>query len=570
MHRAVYIVVILLLPFSVCCGQTTQDAGKEVPSQVVFPSLDKTPVTGQLYWVQESTPGHDSSRPFIVLCHQAGWSRGEYLEIAPQLNAMGFNCMAIDQRSGGTVNEVKNETAAQASSAGKETGFIDAEQDILAAIQYVRDTGYGTGKVVLWGSSYSAALALRIAGEHPDLVDGVLAFAPGEYFGRFDKPKDWIESSARKIKVPAFITSARNEARNWSAIFEAIPGDSRTRFIPTSKGNHGSRALWKQFDDSDDYWNATREFLEPFRKQDPDSASAPTVRSVDSINGLPRKIAFGSCGHQDKPQPILNTIVDQNPDLFIYLGDNIYGDTTDMKVLQQKYNSLGAKPEFQKLREQIPVLSIWDDHDYGWNDSGKEYKFRSESQAIFLDFWQVPETDPRRSHDGIYGVHRFESDGKALQVILLDTRYFRDPLKHNEQPLPEGSRFKNQYQPDPDSEKTMLGDVQWKWLEQVLREPADIRIICSSIQFGHEYNGWESWTNLPDEQAKMVQLIRDTDAQGVLFISGDVHWGEISKRDFENIYPLYDVTASGLTEEWYNVENNRFRLGMRFATITLG
>jgi alkaline phosphatase D len=178
-----------------------------------------------------------------------------------------------------------------------------------------------------------------------------------------------------------------------------------------------------------------------------------------------------------------------------------------------------------------------------------------------MDFWQVPENSPRRTHPGIYGAHRFDFDNKALQIILLDTRTFRDSLKRNKKPIADDSEFKNDYQPDPDESKTLLGDEQWKWLEAQLREPADVRIICSSIQFGHEYNGWESWTNLPNEQDKMVRLIRETRAAGTMFISGDVHWGEISQRNFENLFPLFDVTASGLTEEWYNVEPSKHRVG---------
>ncbi len=297
-------------------------------------------------------------------------------------------------------------------------------------------------------------------------------------------------------------------------------------------------------------------------------ASIPTVASGQPDNylptGLPSRIAFGSCGHQDKPMPILDVVREQNPDLFIYLGDNIYGDTKDMKVLQAKYEKLGAKPEFQRLRAAVPTLSVWDDHDYGWNDAGKEYEFKEQSREIFFNFWKVPADSPRRTHSGIYGSHQFSENGRTLQIILLDTRTFRDPLKRNgkgdNKPAAE-SGFKNDYQPDADPQKTLLGDTQWTWLEGELKKPADLRIICSSIQFGHEYNGWESWTNLPNERKRMVDLIRSTGANGVIFISGDVHWGEISKRHEPNVYPMYDVTASGLTEEWYNVEPNKYRVG---------
>lgn len=293
------------------------------------------------------------------------------------------------------------------------------------------------------------------------------------------------------------------------------------------------------------------------RESDPTSVAWPAVGSIET---LPARIAFGSCGHQSKPMPVLRTVVDSAPDLFLYLGDNIYGDTRDMEVLRGKYAMLGAKPEFRALAERVPILSVWDDHDYGENDAGKEYPKKAESREIFFDFWRVPADDPRREHEGIYGEHRFEANGRVLQVLLLDTRTFRDRLARNPG---DDAAFKNDYRPDPDPTKTLLGEVQWRWLAERLRSKADLRIIASSIQFGHEYNGYESWTNLPSEQQRMIDLIRETRANGVLFVSGDVHWGEISRREpwGDEGYPLFDVTASGLTESWPSIEPSRFRVG---------
>ena len=296
---------------------------------------------------------------------------------------------------------------------------------------------------------------------------------------------------------------------------------------------------------------------------------SPPIKTVADLQHLPSKIAFGSCSNQNKPQPILNTVVSQKPDLFIYLGDNIYGDTKDMNVLAQKYKQLSNKKEFQNLRANTAVLSTWDDHDYGWNDAGKEYPFKEASKEIFMDFWKVPLRSPRRQHPGIYGSHTFTDGKKTLQVILLDTRTFRDPLKRNSKTNNVDGKFKNDYQPDT-TQKTILGTTQWQWLEKTLKQNADLRIICSSIQFGHEYNGWESWTNLPNEQQKMIRLIKKTQANGVVFISGDVHWAEISKRTFHDVYPIYDVTASGITEDWHNLEPNRYRVQNAFRKNHFG
>lgn len=240
----------------------------------------------------------------------------------------------------------------------------------------------------------------------------------------------------------------------------------------------------------------------------------------DDTRGLPKRIAFGSCADQEKPQPILDEVVAREPDLFVYLGDNIYGDTEDMALLRRKYDQLGEKREFRALRAEVPTFAIWDDHDYGVNDGGKEYPMKEASKKVFLDFWREPCESSRRARPGIYHSHLFEGQGRVLQLILLDTRTFRDPLARN----PVAS-WKNDYHPDPDPAKTLLGEAQWRWLSEELRRPADVRIIASSIQFAHEYNGWESWTNLPGELLKMLRIIGEAGANGVVFISGDVHWG---------------------------------------------
>jgi len=283
---------------------------------------------------------------------------------------------------------------------------------------------------------------------------------------------------------------------------------------------------------------------------------------------LPLRIAFGSCADQERPQPILMETLQRDPDLFIYLGDNIYGDTEDMALLAGKYSSLAARPEFDALRRHCPTLAIWDDHDYGANDAGSEYPRREQSRQVFLDFWREPLDSPRRAHEGIYHAERFEADGRLLQVILLDTRSFRDPLLSNgESPPPP---FKNQYRPNPDRDAALLGEGQWEWLDARLREPADLRIIATSIQFGHSYNGWESWTLIPAERRRMVQLIRDTSANGVVFISGDVHWGEINRQQAAGLYPLHDVTASGINQDWDTIEPSSRRVGPAVAEHNVG
>ena len=301
----------------------------------------------------------------------------------------------------------------------------------------------------------------------------------------------------------------------------------------------------------------------------PPSNSFGFSELVVDHRSLPSRIAFGSCADHERPQPILRTVVERDPDLFVYLGDNVYGDTEDMAVLRAKYGQLEAKAEFRALRDSCPTLAIWDDHDYGANDAGRHYPMKEESREVFLDFWCEPHDSPRRQHAGIYHDHLFEADGRRLQVILLDTRTFRDDLVRNAEDGAEAP-YKNDYRPNPDPSATILGAEQWEWLRGRLSVPADLRIVATSIQFGHSYNGWESWTNVPAERERMIELIRETRANGVVFISGDVHWGEINRQGVWGGYPLYDVTGSGINQDWDVIEPSTRRVGPAVADYNVG
>lgn len=265
------------------------------------------------------------------------------------------------------------------------------------------------------------------------------------------------------------------------------------------------------------------------------------------------RIAFGSCGHQDKPQPALSLAADYNPHAFIFLGDNIYGDTYQMDTLRAKYRRWMAKPEFQKLKRATTVLAVWDDHDYGLNDGGREYRFKDSSQAIFAEVFEVPATSRRRREPGNYDAVWLCHGRRRIQIILLDNRYFRNGLVFfdpRKDARPPGFFYDPDYKVHTSTDSTLLGEQQWAWLRQELLKPADVRLICSGSQFGITYNGYEAWANFPHEQQRMIQLIKETQANGVIFLTGDVHYGEISRLQAPGLYPLYDVTASGITSTW--------------------
>ena len=175
---------------------------------ITFSSKDTITITADMY------KAYPDGAPFILLFHQAGWSRGEYKETAPKLNKLGFNCMAVDQRSGGEVNGVTNQTKLEADMAKKKTTYIDALPDMEAAVKYVKKN-FPKSKLVLWGSSYSAALVIKLAGDNAGLIDGVLAFSPGEYFKELGASADYITKSAKNVKCPVFITSSKTEKSSW-------------------------------------------------------------------------------------------------------------------------------------------------------------------------------------------------------------------------------------------------------------------------------------------------------------------------------------------------------------------
>lgn len=274
----------------------------------------------------------------------------------------------------------------------------------------------------------------------------------------------------------------------------------------------------------------------------------PLAAQKEHRNALAYTIAFGSSSNQGAAQPILSLAARHKPGLFIFLGDNIYGDTYDMDALQACYTRLAARPEFQELLDSVQAVATWDDHDYGWSSAGRAYPFKEESKKIFLDFWQVPPQDARRQREGIYTSYFYEGNWKVLQVILLDTRTFRDGLRPYEGQELKHIRFPYSlnYWPHETKDSTLLGEAQWEWLEEQLSIPADIRIIASSTQFGISYNGFEAWANFPHERERMVELIKKAKANGVVFISGGGHYAELSALRRKDCYTLYDFTSGGI------------------------
>ncbi|MBS0266604.1 MAG: alkaline phosphatase family protein [Planctomycetes bacterium] len=307
------------------------------------------------------------------------------------------------------------------------------------------------------------------------------------------------------------------------------------------------------------------------------------VSSVGADDTRFSRLAFGSCAKQDQPQPIWGAVVDWRPQLFVFLGDNIYGDTDDMQLLRAKYGQLADQPGFRDLKKICRVVGTWDDHDFGANDAGAEFPKKRESQQVFLDFFGVPVDDPRRSQEGVYSAEVIGPPGQRVQLILLDARYFRSPLNTGASRGEPGEGRRGKYLPNEDPDATVLGEDQWRWLEKQLRIPAEVRIVGSGVQVVADEHGWECWGNFPRERKRLFHLLRDTGATGVVLLSGDRHLAEISKLDAQHPdgpgYPLYDITSSSLNAPSGNLtrskvrfanEINSYRVGLQYFDVNFG
>jgi alkaline phosphatase D len=268
-----------------------------------------------------------------------------------------------------------------------------------------------------------------------------------------------------------------------------------------------------------------------------------------------KRIAFGSCAKQWEPQPIWKAIGARSPDVFLFLGDAIYGDWHGEDVFNPTSDSLEADwrmlseiDEFRTFRSQVPILATWDNHDYGKHDGGAEFDLKEASKDIFLDFFEEPAGSDRRKRPGIYDAKILGPRGKRVQIILLDCRSFKSSYVIDKRSAEEKAalNIRGQYLPNPTPDATLLGDAQWAWLAGELKKPANIRIIASSTQIVADEKAMEEWGNFPLERQKLFDLIDETKAEGVILLSGNVHYSEISLTN-EGPYTLTDFTASGMT-----------------------
>ncbi len=273
------------------------------------------------------------------------------------------------------------------------------------------------------------------------------------------------------------------------------------------------------------------------------------------------RIAFGSCNHQSRSQHMWAQIAAANPDLFLFIGDNNYGDQfwkgdASLSTLRAAYQLQAETPELTEFRTKVPMMITWDDHDFGFNDGGANFAFRGWSETIFETFWGS--SDEVKSRPGIYESRMFGADGKRVQILMLDTRFFRsdfDAMAYSPERPPLGP-----YVPGNDASKTMLGDAQWQWLAAELAKPADLRVVVSSIQVITDAHNYESWEALPLERAKLYSMLANREESGVVMLSGDRHAGGIYRdTPAEAGEQLWELTSSSMNYSFSSTERNTAR-----------
>lgn len=383
------------------------------------------------------------------------------------------------------------------------------------------------------------------------------------------------------------------DMRSWEALqeeqFQTIYKSRKPRIDVTTKDLaqslmsmiEGTVILGRSWYDRHLMTRRIRQFRQTLTVLFDDKLESTDPSAIASLpSGSIQRIAFGSCAKHWQHQPIWKTIIEQNPDLFLFLGDAIYSDTDGVtawnvteKQLQGEWNRLADKPEFQRFRSQVPIMATWDNHDYGTHNGGAEFELKEASKRIFLDFFGEPKESARRKRAGLYDAKIFGPECKRVQIILLDTRTFRGPFKSD--PRDKGQRAKigkvGKYIPHDNPNVPFLGETQWQWLESELRKPADVRLVCSSTQIIPNTKGMDEWGCYPHSRTRLFELIEKTKASGVIMLSGNVHFAEISKTQAK-AYPLLEFTSSGMThiDLEYAQADNPSRLAGPMTELNFG
>lgn len=285
-------------------------------------------------------------------------------------------------------------------------------------------------------------------------------------------------------------------------------------------------------------------------------ARAPTGAPLPGNTSIISRILIASCFDEEKkdPDPVMLSIARQPADLLLMLGDNVYGDFTNGRYdrqgptlpgLRQSYATLARRTDFAVVRKQHPVMAVWDDHDFGRNDGGGSFAHKQLAETLHETFWGL-DNGPAATRPGVYYAESFGPPGRRVQVIMLDTRFFRSDLTRTDQ---RGAPGKERYIPSTASQQVMLGDTQLRWLKDQLAEPADLRIIASSIQVLPTGHGWESWSRLPRARTRLLEALADTGDAAIVIVSGDRHHAFTYKTTTRQT-TLIELTASSVNRSF--------------------
>lgn len=243
---------------------------------------------------------------------------------------------------------------------------------------------------------------------------------------------------------------------------------------------------------------------------------------LKSIREL-KKFAFGSCNSAYRSQPLWSYIKKENPQLWMWGGDNIYADTSDPEVLVSHYKKQNSIPDYQNLISKIPIIGIWDDHDYGYDNADYSNPFKVEAQKEFLDFILEPLESIRRSQRGVYTSYEFGPPERLVKIIMLDNRYFLN---------------------SPEADGMILGEEQWRWLENQIRgSKAKVHFIVSGLSvLSPKIRVTEEWRDHSAAFSRLLDLFKFYNPSGTVFLTGDKHLSTIFKNE-----GFLEFMSSGLT-----------------------
>jgi alkaline phosphatase D len=264
-----------------------------------------------------------------------------------------------------------------------------------------------------------------------------------------------------------------------------------------------------------------------------------------------KRFAFGSCNNQNHAQPLWADMLLMKPDLFVWGGDTIYADWERHYNMAASYDKQKHQPDYVKVRETTPIIGIWDDHDFSGDNANGRVDTKALSQRLFLDFLDEHPRSPRRYQEGIYTSYEFGEPGKRIKFIMLDNRYFKGL----------------------EADAPLLGKKQWAWLEDELQySKAQLHFIVAGLSvFSPLLPYSEEWWEHPQEVNRMLALLEKYKPQGVVFLTGDKHFGSIFKYSGQLEFLSSGMTHVVSSKAWWYITKkypNTF-FGLNYGLIDI-